>query len=107
MATIQSKRSNLKKEDIIKDISLEIGTPFSYSSIIFNNLIDILISTLKSNKKLQIKNFGTFSLLYKSRREGRNPKNNKRYDILARTVVNFKASEKLKKNINKNVWKKK
>jgi nucleoid DNA-binding protein len=98
-----NKRFNLKKEDIIKDISLEIGIPFSYASTIFNNLIDILISTLKSNIKLQIKNFGTFSLHHKNKRIGRNPKNKKRYDILARTIVNFKPSDKLKQKINKDV----
>ena len=51
---------------------------------------------------MKIKKFGTFSLNYKKKRNGRNPKNKKSYEIQERNVVTFKASENLKFKININ-----
>jgi len=104
MAAI-NKRNNLKKEDINKNITSAIGLPKIYSAKIINDIIQILIFNLKCNNKLKIKSFGSFSLQKKNKRTGRNPKNKEIFHISKRTVVLFKASENLKKIINKNASK--
>ena len=91
------KRINIKKSDIAKKVSNEVGIPFSYALKILNDLIYILISDLLLYRTLKIKNFGSFNLRKKKSRKGRNPKNNISYDILERNVVSFKCAEKLKK----------
>ena len=103
MVATNNKRDNLKKEDIVKNIHLSIGIPAAYALKILNDLIDILKDNLKSHKKLKIKNFGVFTLLNKDKRLGRNPKNKEKYNISERVVTTFKASNNLKKKINKNV----
>jgi integration host factor subunit alpha len=100
-----SKQKNIKKKDIVKSISLTTGIPYAYSTKIVNNIINILIKDLKKNRKIKIKNFGSFELKNKTKRTGRNPKNNQIYEILERTIVSFKTSERLKKKINNNVKK--
>ena len=105
MVAAANKRENLTKEDIVKNISSHIGISTAYSANIINDLINILISALISKKKLKIKNFGSFNLRLKKERIGRNPKNNKLYNISARIVASFKAAEQLKLKINKNVKK--
>lgn len=105
METKKNKRNNLKKEDIVKNISEKIGIPVLYSTTIINDLIKILIIGLVEKKKIKIKNFGTFNLKKKDKRIGRNPRNNNKHMISERHVVTFKAAESLKKKININVKK--
>jgi integration host factor subunit alpha len=100
MATKKSNFGNFKKKDIIKNISLKTGISFLYSAQIVDNVISILITNLKLNKKIKIKNFGIFDLLKKNQRIGRNPKNKNKYEISERIVITFKASDVLKKKIN-------
>ena len=98
---LKISRENIKKKDIINNISFNIGIPISYSNLILNDLIKILIINLKEKSEIKIKNFGSFILKNKSKRTGRNPKNKETYIIRSRKTVNFKTSEFLKKKINK------
>ena len=102
MVAVNNKRDNLKKIDIVKNIHLNVGLPSAYASKVLNNLIDILRENLKLYNKLKIKNFGVFTLQHKDQRIGRNPKNKAKYNISERIVATFKASNNLKKKINKN-----
>ena len=96
-------RNNLKKKDIIDNINYNIGIPNKYAELIINDLIKVLIISLKDKLEVKIKNFGSFKLRNKNKRKGRNPKNKKEYDILSRNVVTFKTSKYLNKKVNFNV----
>jgi len=93
------KNSNLTKKDISKEINLSIGLSKSHC----NQLTDDLISILKeliTDKKINIKNFGTFKILKKKERVGRNPKNKKKYTISSRKSLSFVGAKKLNTIIN-------
>ena len=47
-------------------------------------------------------NIGSFKVIQKKERTGRNPKNSKNYTISARKSLSFIASKKLTKLLNKN-----
>jgi len=96
----KNKRDNLKKQDIAKNIYLKSGISSSYASKFLEDTISILISGLKRDGVLKIKQFGSFNILFKKKRMGRNPKNNKSYEISKRRTISFKASDYLKKKIN-------
>jgi|TARA_B110000285_G_C14988125_1_gene544888 integration host factor subunit alpha len=98
-----NKETNLKKEDIAKNISKKVGISSLYSTTIINDIIKILQDNLKLRLKLKIKNFGVFVTQYKKKRLGRNPKNKQEHDISERIVVSFKTSDHLKRKINKSV----
>ena len=87
-------RRNLTKEDIIKDLTLKTGFPFIYSKKLLSDLIEIIIQNIKSNN-LILKNIGSFKIIYKKERVGRNPKNKQKFIISARNSVSFVASKKL------------
>ena len=89
-----NKKSNLKKKKIINFINIKTGLNNSYSSKILDNLISVLKESIKKD------NFGTFKLLKKKQRLGRNPKTNEIYNIKARTSLSFIASKKIIKQIN-------
>ena len=93
-------RINLTKKDLVNLVYMQLG----FSKQIAENLIDdfllTLITNLKSEQKLKISNFGTFSIRNKKKRVGRNPKTKEEKIIKERNVVLFKASKEFKELIN-------
>ena len=93
-------RINLTKKDLINSVYMQIG----FSKNISENLIDDFLSTilenLKSEKKLKLSKFGTFSIRNKKSRIGRNPKTKEEKTISDRDVVLFKASKEFKDLVN-------
>ena len=83
---------NNNKKILSKKIYNEIGISQAYNEIITNDLIFILKAIIKDGK-LNIKNFGTFKILNKKERIGRNPKTKKIYTIEARKSISFKTSQ--------------
>ena len=63
-------------------------------------IFNIFKKLLKEEKKLNLKNIGTFKILNKSKRIGRNPKTGEYHLISERKSLSFKASESLKNKIN-------
>lgn len=102
---MRSSRENTHKKNIVNNICNRVGIPSNFASNLVDHLIKILISNIRLSKTFKIKNFGTFFLLKKNERIGRNPKNNTKHTISERNVITFKASENLKKKINNNVKK--
>ncbi len=90
---------NLNKKNISKIISNKKGYSLSFSHKIIDNLIEILKSEIK-NDYLILKNIGSFKLIQKKLRLGRNPKTKKIFEILPRQSVSFTPSKSLIKKIN-------
>ena len=90
---------NLTKIDISKNLSKKRGYSVNFSKKIVDDLITILITQLKE-KNLIIKNLGTFKLISKNQRIGRNPKTKEKFIINKRKSVSFIASKNLLKTLN-------
>ena len=89
-----------KKIDFSKSISSKTGLSVSYSKKIIDDLLVALAYQIK-NGSLILKNIGTFKLLDKKERIGRNPKTKERHLISKRKVVSFSPSKRLTNLINK------
>ena len=94
-------RYNLTKKDIVNSIYMQIGFSKKILDVILEDILDIIVKSLKSNKKVKISNFGTFEIRYKKERRGRNPKTKEIKIISSRNVVLFKPSKDFKEFINK------
>ena len=93
-------KNNLKKLDLARNLSKKKG----FSKLLSKELIDSLINLLSLNikkKKLNLKNLGTFKIINKDKRIGRNPKTKKIHTIIARKSIVFTASKSLTKSINR------
>tara|TARA_B100000575_G_C23081044_1_gene622848 strand:+ start:574 stop:864 length:291 start_codon:yes stop_codon:yes gene_type:complete len=91
---------NFKKIDLAKNLSSKKGFSLLYSK----KLIDDLLNTITQNiikKKLNLKNLGSFRILKKNKRIGRNPKTKEIFTINERKVISFLPSKKITKNLNK------
>ena len=93
-------RINLTKKDIIKSIYLQIGLSKKIIDLFLEDIIKILINSIKENKKVKISKFGTFIVRNKKKRIGRNPKTKEQISVSERNVLLFKPSKELKKYIN-------
>tara|TARA_B100001057_G_C22684909_1_gene885274 strand:+ start:309 stop:611 length:303 start_codon:yes stop_codon:yes gene_type:complete len=93
-------KQNISRDEIAELIKKEFGFNRKLCLDIVNDIVDIIIEGLKSDKKVKIHNFGTFTMNNKKSRIGRNPKTKEEYKISSRNVITFKASKILLKYIN-------
>ncbi len=90
---------NFKKEDIIKNLSFSTGFSLNYSKKIVNDLVEILIKNIQSGN-FNLKNIGTFKIIYKRERIGRNPKTREEFVITSRKTISFSLSKKISNRLN-------
>ena len=93
-------RINLTKKEIINSIYMQIGFSKKISENLLEDIFQILLKNIISEKKVKIAKFGTFELKKKKERIGRNPKTKEEKIISERNVIIFKPSKEIKKYIN-------
>ena len=95
-------KKNLTRKDISNKIYKSLGFSKNISLKIVDDFFENIISEVIKSNKIKISSFGTFSVLNKSERIGRNPKTKETAKINSRKVVKFKPSLSLKEKLNKN-----
>ena len=95
-------KKNLTRKDITNKINKKLGFSKNISSEILDLFFDSLSSELIKKEKVKISSFGTFEVINKKERIGRNPKTKEEAKINSRKVVKFRPSSIFKKKINDN-----
>jgi len=95
-------KKNLTRKDLCTHISKSLGFSKNFSLKVIDDCFDMLSFFLIKNKKVKITSFGTFEVIDKKERIGRNPKTKVEAKISARKIVKFKPSEIMKKKLNSN-----
>ena len=80
---------NISRDEIAEAMQNEFGFNRKQCLDIVNDIIDIIIDGLQSDKKVKIHNFGTFTMNNKKSRIGRNPKTIEENNISSINVVTF------------------
>ena len=93
---------NFTRKDLSNKIFKNLGFSKNLSSRIVDDFFETLIIGIIKSNKIKISSFGTFSVLDKKERIGRNPKTKIEARIFSRRVVKFKPSMLIKKKINSN-----
>ena len=96
--TIKIKK-NISKKELANNIKIKIGLSSKKIQEVTDDLIDIIMDILIIQKKVNIKNFGSFKIIFKDKREGRNPKTKEKFTISSRNVIKFVSSDILKQKI--------
>ena len=91
---------NLKKIDIVKNLSASSGFSLNFSKKVINDLIEIINTNIKSGN-LNLKNIGSFKIINKKERIGRNPKTKEIFLISSRKSIIFTTSKKILEKLNK------
>ena len=93
-------KKNFTRKDLSDKIYQNLGFSKSYSSIVIDNFFETLTQELLRSNKIKVSSFGTFKVIYKKKRIGRNPKTKEEAIILPRKVVKFTPSLLVKQKLN-------
>ena len=93
-------RINLTKKDLVNLVYMQLGFSKRISENLIEDFLSTIVTNIKSEKKLKLSKFGTFSIRQKKSRIGRNPKTKESKIISGRDVVLFKPSKEFKNFIN-------
>ncbi len=93
-------KKNFTRKDLINKVHQNLGFSKNISSIIIDNFFEYVVSELIKSNKIKISSFGTFKIMTKKERMGRNPKTKQEAKISARKVVKFKPSLLFKNKLN-------
>ena len=93
---------NITRKKLYNRVHQNLGFSKNISSQIVDDFFELLIDELIKKKKVKISSFGTFKVIDKKERIGRNPKTKVVAKICARKIVKFTPSLKTKEKINNN-----
>jgi len=93
-------RKNFTRKELTNKLYQNIGFSKNYSSVIIDDFFEILIHGLLESGKIKITSFGTFKVINKKKRIGRNPKTKIEAIIVPRKVVKFIPSTLIKEKLN-------
>ena len=93
-------RINLTKKNLVNLVYMQLGFSKQISENLIEDFLTTIVTNIKSEKKLKLSKFGTFTIRQKKSRIGRNPKTKEKKVISSREVVLFKPSKEFKEFIN-------
>ena len=94
--------NTITKRDLVNHLHETLGLNKVESKELVETFFNEIKRSLKNNEDVKISGFGSFKILNKKERPGRNPKTGEPVTISARKVVTFKAGPKLRKRISIN-----
>ena len=92
---------NFTRKVLAKKINQKLGFSKNFSSKIIDDFFESIILELVKSNKTKISSFGTFTVVNKKERIGRNPKTKIEAKISSRKIVKFKPSVIIKKKLNR------
>ena len=93
----------MTKADIVTEVSAATGLTKVETEAVLEGIISSIGSSLKQNKRVDIRGFGSFIVKKRKAREARNPATNEKVNLQERFVPTFKVSKLLKKEVNQSL----
>ncbi|MDO9585744.1 MAG: integration host factor subunit alpha [Syntrophales bacterium] len=90
----------MTKFDIVRNVNEQLGFSKKDSAAIVESVFEIIKDNLARGEKIKISGFGNFVVKKKNARRGRNPQTGDEIEITSRKVLNFKASQVLRRALN-------
>jgi len=94
-------KKNFTRKNLSNKIYQTLGFSKNFSSTIVDSFFKTLTDELVRSSNVKISSFGTFKVVNKNERIGRNPKTKIETKISSRKVVKFKPSLSIKEKLNK------
>ena len=94
-------KKNFTRKDLSNNVHQKLGFSKNLSSLLIDDFFESLVSELVKGNKIKISSFGTFLVIDKKERIGRNPKTKVEAKIMARKIIKFKLSNKFKVKLNR------
>lgn len=91
----------LCKEDVISLVASELGITKKTTREVINATIAAITQSLQDGEEIWLNGFGTFRVVERNPRTGRNPHTGEAIEIPARQTPTFFPSEDFKRKFNK------
>ena len=95
------EQKNFTRKNLSHKIYKVLGFSKNFSRKIVDDFFETLVSELIKSNRVKISSFGTFKVINKKERIGRNPKTKIEAKISPRKVVKFKPSMFIKEKLNR------
>ncbi len=87
----------MNKGELVDTIAKEVGTSKALAGKVLDSIIGTVTTTLKKGDRVVLAGFGTFTVMKRKARTGRNPQTGKDIKIPAKKVAKFCPGVKLAK----------
>jgi len=91
----------MKKDELVAQVSEQAGLTKKSAAGAVDALIQVMMSALEKGDPISFPGFGSFKVLERGAREGRNPATGQTIQIPASKVVKFTPGAGLKEKVNK------
>lgn len=90
----------LGKAALVREVSRVCEVPLSEAKTILEAMFDSLVRALKDGERVELRNFGTFSVQQRRGRRARNPRTGLLIQVEPKKVLRFKAGKDLDEMLN-------
>ena len=92
----------MNRSDLVKSLLSKSNT-FSYDDTekAVKSILDLITDSLTNDERVEVRNFGTFSIRPRKQRLSRNPKTGTSVLVEQKNHPYFRASKNLKQSLNK------
>jgi integration host factor subunit beta len=92
----------MTKSQLIDEIYKKQNSDFTKQqiAIVIDTIFDLMKDSLAQGERVEIRNFGNFSLRKREARKARNPRTGEIADVPAKSVPFFKAGKELKEMVD-------
>lgn len=89
----------MRKQELVKAVSSELGSSESEASNAVNAVFSVIEKNLAQGEDVTVSGFGSFKVVERSAREGRNPQTGQPMTISAKKAPVFRAGTQLKRSV--------
>jgi len=89
----------MNKRELIAAVARDAGISKTLAQKVLESIIENVTKTLREGNRVTLTGFGTFSVIERKARKGRNPQTGEEIKIPAKKVVGFKPRADLAKTV--------
>lgn len=97
-----TREAALTKADIVRLIAQGTGLTKTDTAAVVDGFIEAVIESLERGEHIEIRGFGTFKVVERAPRTGRNPRTGSEVKISSRKAPTFKPSKELRARVDPN-----
>jgi DNA-binding protein HU-beta len=86
----------MNKTELVNFVAEDLGTTKADANQMVNAVLDAILEGLRTEGKVQLVGFGTFSAVDRAERQAHNPQTGEAITVPAKTVPKFKAGKTMK-----------
>ena len=87
------EKTTLTKKEIVRRIATELGIDQALSKKVVQRTLDMILETLASEGRIELRNFGVFEVKRRAERKARNPKTNEEVIVPPKSVLSFQPGK--------------